>query len=220
MGRSSSGGTDNNAAKSDPANCDRERWNKKYREASAATWKVPDPFLPWAFSQYISPMFPRGGRALDFAGGAGRHAIWLAEQGWEVTLIDVSDAGVEFARQSAGLVATRVHFVVDDLTEFKASQTRFDLAMVFFYLDRSILSEIVKSLRPGGLLIYKTNTVTPAPQMGQSANPAYLLEAGELLQLLKPGAGMRILHHREDTSQRATAELVAQKEMEAGGGAL
>jgi tellurite methyltransferase len=215
MDCSSSGGTDNNPAKSG-----RERWNKKYGEASAATWKVPDTFLPWAFSKYISPMFPHGGSALDFAGGAGRHAIWLAEQGWEVTLIDISDAGVDLARRSARLVASRVHFVVDDLTEFEASQTRFDLAMVFFYLDRRIFSEIVKSLRPGGLLVYKTNTVTPAPQIGQSANPAYLLQAGELLQLLKPGEGMRILHHREDTSQRATAELVAQKEMEAGGGAL
>jgi tellurite methyltransferase len=212
MGRSSSGDADNNPTKND-----RERWNKKYREAPAGTWKVPDPFLPWAFSKYISPMFPHCGSALDFAGGAGRHAIWLAEQGWEVTLIDISDAGVELARQSPAQVATRVHFVVDDLTEFKASQTRFDLVMVFFYLDRSILSEIVKSLRPGGLLIYKTNAVTPAPQMGQSANPTYLLKAGELLQLLKPVAGMRVLHHREDTSQKPTAELVAQKEMEAGG---
>jgi SAM-dependent methyltransferase len=207
MGRSSSGGTDNNPAKSD-----RERWNKKYGEASAGAWRVPDPFLLWAFSQYILPTFPHGGSALDFAGGAGRHAIWLAEQGWEVTLIDISDAGVEFARQSAGLVASRVHFVVDDLTEFKASQTRFDLAMVFFYLDRNIFPEIVKSLRPGGLLIYKTNRATAAPRMGESANPAYLLRAGELLQLLKPGAGMRILHHREDASQKPTAELIAQKE--------
>jgi SAM-dependent methyltransferase len=213
MSRSSSGATDNK-----PVNSDRERWNKKYGEASAATWKVPDPFLPWAFSQYILPMFPHGGSALDLAGGAGRHAVWLAAQGWEVTLIDISDAGVDLARQSAGLVVSRVHFVVDDLTQFKASQTRFDIAMVFFYLDRNIFSEIVKSLRPGGLLIYKTNRVTAAPRMGESANPAYLLKAGELVQLLKPGAGMRVLHHREDASRKATAELIAQKEMEAGGG--
>jgi tellurite methyltransferase len=213
MDSASSGATDDNR----PVNSDRDRWNKKYREASAATWRVPDPFLPWAFSQYILPMFPHGGSALDFAGGAGRHGIWLAEQGWEVTLIDISDAGVDLARQSTGLVATRVHFVVDDLTEFKASQTRFDLAMVFFYLDRRIFSEMVKSLRPGGLLIYKTNRVMPTPEMGESANPAYLLKAGELLQLLKPGAGMRVLHHREDDSQKPTAQLVAQKEMEAGG---
>jgi tellurite methyltransferase len=207
MDRASSGATNNK-----PVNSDRDRWNKKYREASAGAWRVPDPFLPWAFSQYILPMFPRGGSALDFAGGAGRHGIWLAEQGWEVTLIDISDAGVDLARQSTGLVATRVHFVVDDLTQFKASQTQFDLAMVFFYLDRRIVSEIVKSLRPGGLLIYKTNRVTDAGRMGESANPAYLLEAGELLQLLKPGAGMRVLHHREDASGKATAELIAQKE--------
>src|SRR6202166_2944131 len=198
-----------------PANSDRDRWNKKYREASAATWRVPDPFLPWAFSQYILPMFPHGGSAVDFAGGAGRHAVWLAKQGWEVTLIDISDIGVDLARQSAGLVASNVHFVVDDLTQFKASQTQFDLAMVFFYLDRDIFSQIVKSIKPGGLLIYKTNAVTPDRRMDEGRNPAYLLKAGELLQLLPPWADMRVLHYHEDTSEKATAELVARKEIEA-----
>jgi tellurite methyltransferase len=211
MDSASSGATDDKPVNSDPVKNDRERWNKKYREASAGAWKAPDPFLLWAFSQYILPLFPRGGSALDFAGGAGRHAIWLAEQGWEVTLIDISDAGVDLARQSAGLVATRVHFVVDDLTEFKASQTQFDMALVFFYLDRNIFLEILNSVRPGGLLIYKTNRVTAVPRMGESANPAYLLQTGELLQLLKSGPGVRVLHHREDASERATAELIAQK---------
>src|ERR1700688_2220302 len=103
---------------------ERERWNQKYREsAGASASMVPDPFLVRAFSEYVLPLFPHGGSALDLAGGAGRHAIWLAKQGWEVTLIDISETAVEQARQNAGGLASQIHFVVDDLTRFAASQT-------------------------------------------------------------------------------------------------
>ncbi len=192
---------------------ERERWNQKYREASGTeTWMVPDSFLERAFSQYILPRFPHGGSALDLAGGAGRHAIWLAQQGWEVTLIDVSDAGVEQARQNAGPLAAHIHFVVDDLTHFKASQTqfgaRFEVVMAFFFLEREMFSEVVKAVRPGGLLVYKTLTLAQLQLPGGPKNPAHLLAPGELLRLAD---GLRVLHYREEIAEKATAELVARK---------
>jgi SAM-dependent methyltransferase len=212
MPTSSPGATDNDPA-SAPANNDRDRWNKKYREASPETWATPDPFLLRAFSQYILPIFPQGGHALDLAGGAGRHSIWLAKQGWEVTLIDVSEIAVEQARQNAAPVAPHIHFVVDDLTHYKASQTRFDLAIVFFFLNRNIFPEIIKSLRPGGFLIYKTHTQSTHPDRCPNAsadkmNPSYLLHPGELRRL---AAGLDILHHREVAAKKSTAELIARK---------
>jgi SAM-dependent methyltransferase len=192
---------------------ERRRWNRKYREAPEA-WLVPDPFLERAFSQYILPLFPHGGRALDLAGGAGRHAIWLAKQGWKVTLIDISETGVEQARQNAGPLASHIHFVVDDLTRCKASQTRFevkfDVVMAFFYLDRKIFSEMVKALRHGGLLIYKTHTAAQSKLASGPRNPAHLLESGELLCMAE---GLRVLHYREEVAKKATAELVARKEI-------
>ncbi len=192
------------------ADDEREHWNRKYREAPDA-WMVPDPFLSQAFSEYILPMFPDAGSALDLAGGAGRHAIWLAKQGWEVRLIDISQTGVEQARQNAGPLATRIHLVVDDLIHFKAAQTgpAFEIVMAFFYLERKIFSELVKAVRPGGLLLYKTHTVSQARLAGGPKNPAHLLEPGELLQLTKE---MRVLHYRETEAEKATAELVARKE--------
>jgi tellurite methyltransferase len=198
------------------SNAERERWNQKYREASGASVSMaPDPFLPQAFSEYILPLFPRGGRALDLAGGTGRHSIWLAEQGWEVTLIDISETGVEQARQNAGPLASEIHFVVNDLTGFKAAQTEFEagfeVVIAFFYLERRIFSEMVKAVRPGGLLLYKTYTVAQAKLPGGPKNLAYLLQAGELLQLAN-GDGLRVLHCSEETAETATAELVARKE--------
>jgi len=192
---------------------EREHWNRKYREAPEA-WFVPDPFLELAFSKYILPSFPHGGEALDLAGGAGRHAIWLAQQGWEVTLIDISDTGVEQARQNAGQFASHIHVVVDDLTHFKAAQTQFeagfDVVMAFFYLQREIFPEMVSVLRPGGVLVYKTHTRPQAKLPGGPKNPAHLLAPGELLQL---AGGLHVMHYREEVAEKATAELVARREV-------
>src|ERR1035438_834616 len=186
---------------------EREHWNQKYREVPEA-WLEPDPFLPCAFSEYIRPVFPKGGTALDLAGGAGRHAIWLAKQGWEVTLIDISETGVERARQNAGGLASQIHFVVDDLTGFAASQTQFDVVMAFFYLERKIFPEMVKAIRPGGLLVYKTLTLAQLKLAGGPKDPAHLLEKDELLRLAD---GLEVLHYREEVAKKATAELVARK---------
>lgn len=188
----------------------RDRWNQKYREAAGTEiWTIPDDFLLKAFAEYIQPAFPPGGRALDFAGGAGRNAIWLAKQGWEVTLIDFSDTGVDQARQSAGPLASSIHFVVDDLTRYKASQTQYDVVMAFFFLERATFAEMVRTVRPGGLLIYKTHTTAQMNLEGGPKNPEHLLVPGELRELAE---GMRIMHYREAVAKKATAELVARKE--------
>jgi SAM-dependent methyltransferase len=203
-------GADPEFAKSSGTLTDRDRWNRKYLASDeSATQAAPDEFLVRAFSQHVLPVFPRGGSALDLAGGAGRNAVWLAKQGWEVTLMDISDVGIERARQRATLLASLIHFVVDDLTHFKASQIRFDLVIVFFFLERNIFAEIIKSLRPGGLLIYKTRTSENFEAGKRTMNPEYLLKADELPRLVE---GLTVLHHREDCEGEAVAELVARRE--------
>jgi SAM-dependent methyltransferase len=185
---------------------ERDRWNKKYRESPSSL--EADPFLSHAFSEYIRPLFPGAGYALDLAGGAGRHAIWLASEGWDVTLIDIAKAGIEQARENAGPLGSRVHLIEADLTSFAASQMQFDMVMVFFYLERRIFPEIVKAIRPGGFLIYKTLTRVQLNLGGGPKDPAYFLEEGELPGLVE---GMQILHYHEQTAEKATAELVARK---------
>jgi tellurite methyltransferase len=198
---------------------ERDRWNRKQRDADFAgadLRKNADLFLEFAFSEYIRPLYLHGGTALDLAGGIGRHSIWMARQGWEVTLIDISEVGVAKARQNAGPLAPHIDFVLDDLTHFDASQTAagkqhagaFDVVMNFFYLERKIFPELVNALRPGGLLIYKTYTAAQAELADGPKNPCHLLESGELERL---AGKLEILHHRERIGETATAELVARK---------
>src|SRR5437867_12885437 len=73
-------------------------WDKKHSEGSHGSL-VPDPFLPSAYGEFLSSGPP--GSGLDVAGGVGRHAIWLAERGWRVKLVDISGVGIALARGNA-----------------------------------------------------------------------------------------------------------------------
>ncbi len=74
---------------------DRQRWNQRYCQEGPMDCQ-PHPFLVEMFSRLGPP-----GRALDVAGGAGRHALWLAQRTWQVTLADISDVALRMAQQAA-----------------------------------------------------------------------------------------------------------------------
>jgi SAM-dependent methyltransferase len=186
---------------------ERTSWDRRYREGSHASLK-PDPLLPYAYEQFLNPLFPRGGTALDVAGGVGRHAIWLADRGWRVTLLDISQTGVNKAREHAGKCVSEIKFVVQDLTGFKTRSSQYELVLVFFYLEREIFPELVKALRPGGVLVYKTYTELQRKFAGGPTHPMHLLKLNELLRAFSV---LRILHYQETIRDRGTAELIGVK---------
>jgi tellurite methyltransferase len=183
---------------------ERISWDSRYRKGSHASLD-PDPFLLSAYKDFIEPLFPNGGTALDVAGGVGRHALWLAQRGWQVTLTDISEAGIAKARENAGPLAERIDFQLRDLDDFKAS-VKYDLLLVFFYLQRTIFPELVRSLRPGGLLVYKTYSKLQANFEGGPTHPMHLLQENELLREF---SSLTVLHYHESIRERGVAEIVA-----------
>jgi tellurite methyltransferase len=186
---------------------ERASWNRRYRQGSHTSLE-PDALLPNAYKEFIIPLLPSAGRALDVAGGVGRHAIWLAERGWRVTLVDISDTGVHQARENARRRAKQIAFEVRDLAEFRAGKSRYDLVLVFFYLQREIFPELVKALRPGGVLVYKTYTQRQRNFGGGPTHPMHLLKPQELLRAF---SALQILHYQETIRDRGVAELVGWK---------
>jgi len=185
---------------------ERSDWNRRYRERSHSSLE-PDPLLPHAYKEFIQPLFPDAGTALDLAGGLGRHALWLARKGWHVTSIDISDEATAQAEALAEAFGERIKFQTADLTSWRADQP-VDLVLVFFYLERQLFPEMLKALRPGGLLIYKTYTHL-SPKFGKGpTHPMHLLQDGELLQAFPQ---LRVLHYEEAIRDRGVAELIAQK---------
>ena len=66
----------------------RDFWNEKFGGNEYAYGTEPNDFL----KQVAQPL-PRG-LALSVAEGEGRNAVWLAEQGFEVSSIEQSERGV------------------------------------------------------------------------------------------------------------------------------
>jgi SAM-dependent methyltransferase len=186
---------------------EREKWNQRYLDGTHGTLP-PDRLLMEAFDRYIEPLFPNAGRALDIAGGTGRHAIFLAEKGWRVTLTDIAETGVLNARKNAGSVASRIDFRVEDLTRFDGSRESYDLITVFFFVRREMFGELVTALTPGGLLIYKGYTHGQAKFGGGPTNPEYLFGENELLESFRD---LHVLHYAELIRDCGLAELVGRK---------
>ncbi len=188
----------------------KEHWNQKYTEAPDK-WEISDPFLPSAYSEFLADTKP--GIALDVGGGAGRHAIWLAQKGWQVRLLDVSDVATGLARQKATQLAdestgsiTAETVDLNTITSFGLEQ--YELVMVFFFLHRELFPALIQALKPNGILIYKTYTLEQAKLRRGPADASYLLQPNELRQAF---SALRVLHYQESVWEKATAELVARR---------
>ena len=185
----------------------RIEWNQRYEQGSHASL-APDPFFLRAYQEFVEPRFEYVGRALDLAGGVGRHALYLAERGWLVTLMDISEVVLTQARRHAEHLDVHIFAEQVDFTEAQLPEDAFDLIVVLFYLERSLFPQIAAALRPGGMLIYKTYT-TEQQELGSGpTHPMHMLESGELQRAF---AGLEVLHYSEDVADKAVAELVARR---------
>jgi SAM-dependent methyltransferase len=183
-------------------------WNRKYTERSHISLR-PDPFLVSAYSEFFAGLSP--GNALDVAGGIGRHALWLADRGWNVKLLDISEVGIELARKNiaAGL-RPRIDLEIQDLRTARTLGNRqYDLVLVFFYLERELFPALIRALKPGGFLIYKTYTLEQRKFSGGPTHPMHLLKPNELIHAF---AQLRILYYHEAVKKKGVAELVVRKE--------
>lgn len=102
------------------------------------------------------------GRALDFGMGQGRNAVFLAQQGWDVTGFDPSEEAVRIANRNAASVGVKIRAVVarDDQFDFGAAQ--WDLIVVTYVRDLNAHDAAVfqRALKPGGIVVYE-NSASP-----------------------------------------------------------
>lgn len=150
----------------------RSSWNERH-----ATREIP--VRPAAFVVEREHLLPAGGRALDVAGGSGRHAVWLARRGFEVTLVDISDVALAQAEAAAAAVSVPIVTVQADLSTEPLPPGRFEVIVVVDYLDRDVWSVLPSLLAPGGLLLASQPTVR---NLERHARPSvrWLLEEGEI----------------------------------------
>ncbi len=109
------------------------------------------------------------GRALDLGCGEGADAIWLAQQGWQVTGIDISPTAIARAAQAAsqaGIPEGRIRWLAQNLDTWRGEET-YDLVTASFLhstveLPRAeILRRAADLVAPGGHLLVVSHVGFP-----------------------------------------------------------
>jgi tellurite methyltransferase len=197
---------------------DLQSWNQRYL-AGEFGFRETDPFVMEAHKNYLQPLLRENSTrasntGLDLAGGAGHHAVWLAQHGWIMTLADWSETALNIAREKAAESQLTIEMqqgtALEVVSEFSANDRQFGFVLVSFFLDRAVLPWLPKILVPGGLLLYRTYT-EDNERLGNPRgprDPKHLVRSQELLEVYR---GMKILHYNETAAQKGVVELIAQQ---------
>jgi SAM-dependent methyltransferase len=147
-------------------------------------------------------------RALDVAVGRGRHAVALADAGYQVFGVDIKYEAVRAAATQVRERGGRLHGWCADLTVFPLPSSRFELIVVARYLQRDLFPALRKALSPDGVLVYETFTERQPAHGWGPTSADHLLKAGELRQRADD---LDVLFYEEVTEPEAVARLVARK---------
>lgn len=136
-------------------------WSDKYRAVgeSYLFGTAPNRFLAAQ-----AGLFRAGQRALSVADGEGRNAVWLAEQGLDVTATELSPVALEKAEALAATRGVRVDFALADALNWTYPDETFDLVVAIFIQfaapdERARLFEKLKrTLRPDGRIVLQGYT--------------------------------------------------------------
>ena len=185
----------------------RALWDRKYEEGLPSLTK-PDPYFVSAYERLVDQVFPSAGRALDLAAGLGRHALWLANRGWQVSAVDVSEVAIGNLGQAAGQLNVKINLFAVDAAEYEFEPAGFDLIVLFYHLDRGLFPKIVSALNPGGLFVCKM-AVHWGPEIVLAGANFRPLDKNELVSLVPD---LQVIdHHERPVRDRGVVEFVGKK---------
>lgn len=170
------------------------KWDERYRADEYIFGTEPNAFLVQA-----APRLPRG-PVLSLAEGEGRNAVYLAEQGYDVTGVDSS--AVALAKAQALARERGVSLTTDpaDLATYDLGEAAWS-AVVSIYchlppeLRRELHKRIVTSLRPGGVFVLEAYAKAQVNyDSGGPSSPALLLDLAEVQREL---SGLQFEHAAE-----------------------
>lgn len=192
-------------------------WNEAYSRPNPPLSGPPSAILVEAVKGV------RPGKALDFGMGLGRNALWLAEHGWDVTGIDISDVAIEKVKKAAAEKQLRVEAVLADIRQYDLGQEKWDLIVAANMHDLTVENapRLIAALKPGGLLVVEgfhadvrtaTNfLVTVGIPPGHPTNQ--LLRLFDSLRILRYEDTMNVRERQDRAPQTfSRVHLIAYKE--------
>jgi tellurite methyltransferase len=178
-------------------------WNKKYKEGFYNGANDPHELL----KKYWQAI-PKG-RVIDMAMGNGRDALFLADNGFDVYGIEKSTEAIKIARQSAN---KNLSIICGDAAFLPFKHDIAEGIIVFYFLLRNSMEDLINILKKGGVIIYET-FLKRQNDIDRRRNPDFLLDDGELISYFKR---FEILFYEETIStsegkSKAIARFVGRK---------
>ena len=135
---------------------DQAFWDERYQSSTRIWSGNPNPHLV-AEATGLTP-----GTALDIGAGEGADCVWLAEQGWRVTGVDLSPVALEraaaHAAERGAELADRITWQHADATTWTPPPAAFDLVSIHFLHfasaeRRPMYRRLASAVKPGGVLL-------------------------------------------------------------------
>ena len=133
-------------------------WDERYNEAEYIFGTEPNDFLREVFHN-----IPAGGKVLCLAEGEGRNAVFLAEQGYTVTAMDMSEVGLNKALKLAQERGVQITTQVADLADYDFGEGQWDsIVSIWAHLPelvrQHVHAQITPALKPDGVFILEAYT--------------------------------------------------------------
>ncbi|MBT3391258.1 MAG: glycosyltransferase [Chloroflexi bacterium] len=108
------------------SNTERQKWDDYYASLpDAAAEDEHTRQFRAEFATLVSELLPDGGRVLEAGCGAGEQSLVLAQQGYDVTLLDFSSEALARARENFERVGLHAEFILEDA--FQSGIAEYDL---------------------------------------------------------------------------------------------
>lgn len=168
------------------------QWDRVF-SSKDAHWKTDaNAFLAWTIERIDREKLLPSKRALDLAMGDGRNALLLAEKGFTVTGIDVSEVALEKARAKAKEKGLALDARKQDLFTFDYGKEEWDLiSIVYFNPALGLAAKLKDAVKPGGLIVIEGQG---SEHQGGGPPPATRFKPNELLRTF---SDWRILHYED-----------------------
>lgn len=135
----------------------RAMWEDRYSSDSFVFGTAPNDFLRTSVDELSGPSI------MCLAEGEGRNAVFLAEHGYAVSSVDLTEAGVAKTRRLAAERGVAVDAAVGDLASFDLGVDAWDsIVSIFAHVPPKIRVDlhrrVAAALRPGGTFLLEAYT--------------------------------------------------------------
>lgn len=183
----------------------KKSWDQKFNKSGYIFGKKPADSLT-VNNQFLI----KNSKVLDLGMGEGRNAVYLASIGHNVVGIDISSVAVEKAHALAKENGVKIKGIVANIKDYRFNESEFDAIICFYYVERTLLKEMMKWVKPGGLIFFEAYTKEDKKEsQGKIQNKLYLLKPQEVLSMFP---GWRVLKFEEPLHQaRNYSSIIVQR---------